>query len=238
MCRSAGVPVRGRPAAIGPSRGWVGRAGGNPFVMSPGSLGSLVPAAGLGTRPVLVASVRCTWACLGAARAWPRSNRIPHAFLGLRWLSARTRFHRLCKADSSRALFATHLLIVEACRGFGWRAFSSDESGSLLPCRQCHGPFAGSFRLISPIASVPATRRGRGVGGPVRAAFRLLVWRPVRVRADGERGLRVPGRGASLAAGSPAGCVLAAINTRTSKRRYLRLGLIYFLGFRYGSDIF
>ena len=65
-----------------------------------------------------------------------------------------------------------------------------------------------------------------------------MVWRSVRVRADGKRGHRVLGRGASLAARSPADNVLAVINTRTSNRRYLRSGLIYFLGFRYGSNIF
>jgi hypothetical protein len=181
----AGVPTWARLAAIGPSRGWVGCAGGTPFVMSPGSLVSHVPAAGLGTRPVIIASVRCTWACLKATRAWPCSIRIPHAFLGPCWLSARTRCQRLRGADSSRALFAARLLIVEAYRGFGWRALSSGKPDSLLPRRQCHGPFAGSFRLISLIASVPVTRRERGVGDPARAAFRLLVWRPVRVRVDG-----------------------------------------------------
>jgi len=100
---------------------------------------------------------------------------------------------------SSRALFATLLLIIEAYQGFGWRALSSGEPDSLLPRRQCHGPFTGSFRLISLFASVPVTRRGHGIGGPVRAAFRLLVWRPVRVRAGGERGRRFLDRGVSLA---------------------------------------
>jgi len=81
------------------------------------------------------------------------------------------------------------------------------------------------------VAFVPVTQRGRGLGGSVRAAFRLLVWRPARVRAGGKRGHRIQGRGASLAARSPAGIVLAAIDTRSSKRRYQRLGLIYLFGF-------
>jgi hypothetical protein len=125
------------------------------------------------------------WASLGGAQAWPCSIRIPHAFLGPCWLSARTRCRRLRGAGSSRALLAARLLIVEAYLGFGWRALSSGRPNSLLPRRQCHDPFAESFRLISLIASFPVILRERGDGVPARAAFRLLVWRPVRVRVDG-----------------------------------------------------
>jgi len=217
----------------------VGCAGGTLFDTSPGSLGSLVPAAGLGTRPVLVSSVRCSWACLRAARVWPCSTRISHAFLGLRWLSARIRFHQLRETDSSRALFAS----LAYSRGLQWLRLACPFVGRVgfalaapaVPrslCRVVSADIPNRFR------SRDSTWAWRWRSGSARAAFRLLVWRPVRVRAGGERGRRVLGRGASLAARSPAGGVLAAINSRTSKRRSLRLGLIYFSGFPYGSDIF